>query len=239
MRYGASGRALKPHRASVENRHGAVTIRTLAPVLLFARGAAWIAAGSAAAPRALDPARLATPTFVLTGHGWGHGIGMSQWGAYGYAKNGFTYKQILSHYYPTTTLGPAPLRRVRVLLASGSPSLVVSSGDDFKVRDAVGVTYVVTGGKYTLKPKLSLSVDGVDKPQQLTGPLTFTAGKSPLALGDRTYRGAFDVSADGSKLKIVNVVSLEQYLYGVVPAEVPDDWPGDALKAQAVVARSY
>ncbi len=216
-----------------------MTIRKLAPILLFTLGAAWVAAGSAAAPRALDPARLAAPTFVVSGHGWGHGIGMSQWGAYGYAKNGFTYKQILSHYYPTTTLGPAPVRRVRVLLASGSPSLVVSSEDDFKVKDAGGATHVVASGKYTLKPKLALAVDGVDKPQQLVGPLTFTAGKSPLALGDRAYRGSFEVAADGHKLKIVNVVSLEQYLYGVVPAEVPDDWPAEALKAQAVVARSY
>jgi stage II sporulation protein D len=216
-----------------------VTIRKLAPALLLALGAAWTAAGTAAAPRALDPARLVSPTFVITGHGWGHGIGMSQWGAYGYAKNGFTYKQILSHYYPTTTLGPAPVRRVRVLLASGAPSLVISSGDDFKVKDAGGAAYDVTAGKYTLKPKLALPVDGDGKPQQLTGPLTFTAGKSPLGLGDRTYRGSFEISADGSKLKIVNVVGLEQYLYGVVPAEVPDDWPAEALKAQAVVARSY
>jgi stage II sporulation protein D len=216
-----------------------VTIRKLAPVLLFTLAAAWVTAGSAAAPRALDPSRLTAPVFVVTGHGWGHGIGMSQWGAYGYAKNGFTYKQILSHYYPTTTLGPAPVRRVRVLLASGSPSLVIASEDDFKVKDADGATYDVASGKYTLKPKLTLPVDGANKPQQLTGPVTFTAGKSPLALGDRTYRGTFEISADGNKLKIVNVVSLEQYLYGVVPAEVPDDWPAEALKAQAVVARSY
>src|SRR4051812_34935480 len=199
MRYRATGRALKPHRASAENRHGAVTIRKLAPVLLVTLAAAWVAAGSAAAPRALDPSRLTAPTFVLTGHGWGHGIGMSQWGAYGYAKNGFTYKQILSHYYPTTTLGPAPLRRVRVLLASGSPSLVVSSQDDFKVKDAGGASYAVKAGKYTLKPKLALPVDGVEKPQQLGGPLALIAGKSPLALGDRTYRGSFDVSGDGGK----------------------------------------
>jgi stage II sporulation protein D len=40
-------------------------------------------------------ALTASANFVITGHGWGHGIGMSQWGAYGYAKQGWTYKQIL------------------------------------------------------------------------------------------------------------------------------------------------
>ena len=37
--------------------------------------------------------------FTISGHGWGHGIGMSQWGAYGYAKHGWAYKAILRHYY--------------------------------------------------------------------------------------------------------------------------------------------
>jgi len=41
---------------------------------------------------------------VFTGHGWGHGVGMSQYGAYGYAQHGWTYQQILAHYYPGTTL---------------------------------------------------------------------------------------------------------------------------------------
>jgi SpoIID/LytB domain protein len=38
-------------------------------------------------------------TFTINGHGWGHGVGMSQWGAYGYAKHGWAYKDILKHYY--------------------------------------------------------------------------------------------------------------------------------------------
>ena len=107
------------------------------------------------------------------------------------------------------------------------------------MKDAAGAVHDLSSGRYTLKPKLALPVDGADKPQQLSGPLTFVAGSSPLALGDRTYRGTFEVSVDAGKLQVVNVVGLEQYLYGVVPAEVPDDWPAEALKAQAVVARSY
>ena len=63
-----------------------------------------------------------TPIFVISGRGWGHGVGMAQWGAYGFAKQGATYDEILAHYYRGTTLGPAGVSRVRVLLAQGAPS---------------------------------------------------------------------------------------------------------------------
>jgi stage II sporulation protein D len=41
---------------------------------------------------------------IFTGLGWGHGVGLCQWGAKGMAEQGFTYKQILSHYYPGTEI---------------------------------------------------------------------------------------------------------------------------------------
>ena len=62
----------------------------------------------------------AKPTFVISGRGWGHGVGLAQWGAYGYAQHGLTYDKILAHYYTGTTLGPAPVARVRVMLAEGA-----------------------------------------------------------------------------------------------------------------------
>jgi len=43
-------------------------------------------------------------TFVLTGKGWGHGVGMSQEGAKGLARNGYTYDQILKHYFTGITV---------------------------------------------------------------------------------------------------------------------------------------
>src|SRR5438105_1473324 len=54
--------------------------------------------------------------FVVTGHGWGHGVGMSQYGAYGYAQHGFPYTKIVVHSFPGTTLGPAPVSKVGVLV---------------------------------------------------------------------------------------------------------------------------
>ena len=70
--------------------------------------------------RALASASSAASTLVITGHGWGHGIGMSQWGAYGYAQHGWSYRQILAHYYPGTTIGSRPSPTVRVLLVDVS-----------------------------------------------------------------------------------------------------------------------
>ncbi|MDD5746893.1 MAG: SpoIID/LytB domain-containing protein [Candidatus Omnitrophica bacterium] len=56
---------------------------------------------------------------------------------------------------------------------------------------------------------------------------------------DRIYRGAINISnGDGETLRIINVVNLEEYLYGVLPSEMPPEWPAEALKAQAVAARS-
>ena len=72
----------------------------------------------------------------------------------------------------------------------------------------------------------------------LRTPLVFLPGDEPLQLG-RRYRGTIQVDRVGRRLRAINVVGLEQYLYGVIPAEVPDDWPAEVLKAQAVAARSY
>jgi stage II sporulation protein D len=64
-------------------------------------------------------------------------------------------------------------------------------------------------------------------------------GGGRLTVGDRVYRGALRVTKVAGKLQLVNLVGLENYLLGVVPGEMPKDWPLDALKAQAVAARTY
>jgi stage II sporulation protein D len=197
---------------------------------------ALLAAGGAAA--AVDPAALTKPTFVISGRGWGHGVGLSQYGAYGLALQGTVYDQILGHYYPGTILGPAPVTTVRVLLAEGRKSLTISSKSQFRVRDGAGMLHVLPAGSYTFGTGLSLKVRGATKAERLVGPLLFSPGPLPLSLG-RLYRGQIQVIVERGKLQAINIVSLEAYLYGVVPSEVPTHWPAEALKAQAVVARSY
>jgi stage II sporulation protein D len=177
-------------------------------------------------------------TFVVSGHGWGHGVGLSQYGALGFAQHGSTYAKILAYYYRGTTLGAAPARRVRVLLGQGKKKLTVGSQQPFSVVDGAGKTHGLAAGNYSFGPGLSIRIDVADKPQPLPGPLTFVPGTAPLEL-DRPYRGQIQVAVDAGKLRAIDVVPLEQYLYGVVPAEMPASWPAEALKAQAVAARSY
>nr|WP_246208604.1 SpoIID/LytB domain-containing protein [Anaerotalea alkaliphila] len=60
-----------------------------------------------------------------------------------------------------------------------------------------------------------------------------------LQLGNRKYRGTLEVLRSGANLTVVNVLDLEEYLYSVLPSEMPASWPLEALKAQAVAARNY
>ena len=223
--------------------HFASLVRVLAGVTSMRRTVALasiflLGTGPAAPARGHTQATTGTATFVVTGHGWGHGVGMSQYGAYGYAQKGTGYAKIVLHYFPGTELGDAPVSRVRVLLTSGAATLPISSASDFRVKDATGAVHDVTAGKYTLAPALKLKVDGEATARALPGPLHFQPGTSALQL-KHLYRGSVQVDVTNGKLRAINVVGLEQYLYGVVPSEMPYTWHPEALKAQAVVARSY
>src|ERR687891_2983769 len=83
-------------------------------------------AGARVSTSAGPTAATARPTFFVSGRGWGHGVGMSQWGAYGFAQRGTSYDRILAHYYRGTILGRAPVARVRVLLGEGKKAVAVS-----------------------------------------------------------------------------------------------------------------
>jgi len=222
------------------------TVRRLAPAL----GAAALAAGGAAAALLAPGLRAATGTttaatttavtttvetapavVAFTGHGWGHGLGLSQWGAYGYALHGWTYRRILAHYYPGTTLGSAAPRVLRVLVAS-ERKVALSATAPWTVTDATGAKRALDPGTVTVGPKLTVAG------APLKAPLTFRS-REPLAVDGRAYRGAIVLVPDGSVLDVVDAVALEQYLKGVVPSEMPSSWPPDALAAQAVAARSY
>lgn len=183
-------------------------------------------------------ATAAGATFVITGRGWGHGVGMSQYGALGFARRGMPYTRILAHYYPGTQIARAKTTQVRVLLTEERSSITVSAAAAFRVRDGVGTIHRLDPGRYRLGPALKVKVKGAAAAAPLAGPLTFMPGAMPLQL-ERPYRGWIKVSVTGKKLQAVNHVALEAYLYGVVPDEVPDSWPAEALKAQAVAARSY
>ena len=163
---------------------------------------------------------------------------MGQWGAQGYAEQGYTYDEILDAYYPGTALGQTETSSIRVLLTSGQKKLTISSKKAFTVTDGDGVEHTLPAGKTTFGTGLKLAVDG-GPATALSGPLTFApVGASPLTLG-RAYRGQILVDVSGKRLRAINALPLEQYLYGVVTAEMPSAWLPAALEAQAVAARSY
>src|SRR5919109_1727787 len=144
---------------------------------------------------------------------------------------------------PLASGAPLAVRRplVFALLAFAAPP-VASAHVDASATVAAARTptpLFVAAGKATFDSKLRLKVDAAKKAQALPGPLTFAPGTAQLELADRPYRGQIQVTAAGAKLQAVNVVGLEPYLDGVVPSEMPHTWAPEALKAQAVAARSY
>jgi SpoIID/LytB domain protein len=210
----------------------ALALACLAPA---PASASWLGGLSVAKPRR---AAASASVFVVSGHGWGHGVGLSQYGALGYAQHGWTFAKILAHYFPGTAIGPAPVAKVRVLLAGGRSSVTIASPVAFRVRDGAGDVHDLAAGTVQLGPGLKLTLADQPKKKALPAPLTFLPGGQPLQLG-RRYRGSLQVDVVGGRLRVINVVGLEPYLYGVVPSEMPHVWQAEALKAQAVVARSY
>ncbi len=172
--------------------------------------------------------------FLIDGRGWGHGIGMSQYGARGYAESGWPYSRILAHYYRGTELKLVPGRQVRVLLLEGQARVTIGSSKPFRV---VGPR----GKARTLKAQTLVLAPGRPK-GRLKGlklPLRFEPGAAPLRVDGDAYRGVLLLHAERKRLSVVNKLPLDRYLRGVVPWEMPEDWHREALKAQAVVARSY
>jgi stage II sporulation protein D len=191
----------------------------------------WIAA--AAAVLAIPTVAHAGTVFLLDGRGWGHGVGMSQWGAEGYARHGYDYKRILAHYYPGTHVGIAQPRDVRVLLVQAKPSIRVGSTAPFVVVDARGRTLHLPARAIVIDKRFML------RHIHLAKPLRFVAGAQPLEIDLAAYRGDVVVKAKPDGLMAVNVLPLDRYLRGVVPWEAPTGWHEQTYEAQAVAARSY
>jgi stage II sporulation protein D len=185
---------------------------------------------------------LSAPVYVLSGGGYGHGVGLNQYGALGQARANRGYREILGFYYPGTELGKAPIAKVRVLVADGRPSVRLASVVPFSVRDGSGLVTRLPAGEIVLTPDLELVVDGTAKP--LPAPLSFIPGKGEtLTLDGKGYRGELTATVVQAiphrTLQIIDVVGLDGYLLGVVSGEMPKEWPAAALQAQAVAARSY
>jgi stage II sporulation protein D len=192
-----------------------------------------------AAPAAAD----AAVRHVIKGAGFGHGIGMSQYGAYGYSLEGRGYKQILAHYYKGTRMSRAPSRPVRVLLQPEDPYIRVRGATRIGGRAlSPSRIYVAreSGGGILVTNTRGKRVARVGNGAQFTGPEPLRLmGPALNFISDGLYRGAIELRTDGTGITAINELDLDSYIRGVVAGEMPSSWPLEALKVQAVAARTY
>src|SRR3954447_2045685 len=167
------------------------------------------------------PAAASAKVWVVKGAGFGHGVGMSQYGAYGYAKHGFQFDQILTHYYTGTTIETTADKSVRVLLRDSVGSVAFHGANS---ACGTGIkpekTYVAKrkGTGVALRSKKGRLV------ARCGAALTAAGSPTVVVAGKGTYRGSLEVRASGSSLQAINVVELEDYVRGVVSKESPSSW---------------
>ena len=195
---------------------------------------------------ALAPGAPAAGRLIIKGHGYGHGIGMSQYGALGFAQHGSTYREILGHYYEQTDvvpLGTAPdvrvlLQTTRRIVVSG----VVAGPSGRKLNAKSSYSAGASGGRVSLYAASGRRLGTYPAPLRLAAPkggwFTLRGGAANGTRNGR-YRGALELRAAGGRLQAINALGLEDYVRGVISAESPSTWPAEALKAQAVAARTY
>jgi SpoIID/LytB domain protein len=200
-------------------------------------------------------------TVVLSGHGFGHGHGMSQYGAQGAAKQGLTYKQIIDFYYPSTTWSQVS-GKVRVLISADTTAdVVVAAVPGLRLTDiGAAKTYTLPSPRGVKRWRITVGAGNRSIVDYLTGKWhrwkpggraalvgdgQFGA-PAPMTLftpaGTRTYRGALRSASPvkgGRARDTVNVLSMDDYVRGVIPREMPASWQPEAVKAQAVAARTY
>ena len=175
----------------------------------------------------------AEATWKIKGRGFGHGVGLSQYGAFGFAEHGRNYRQIIDHYYAHTKL-ERDAGRVRVLLGSGQGSVEFTGagrGCGKRLNPRRAYRFGVESGQVLLRG------EGGDRVAACGAEGKASSGIRIGGLG--SYRGSLVARATGGNILVINQLASEAYVKGVVANEVPSSWPPAALQAQAVVARSY
>lgn len=237
------------------------TSLTVAMVWLLAMLVPLPSAGAATCPgpggTAVTRSTDQTGDFVVIGGGFGHGAGMSQYGARGAALLGCTWPEILAAYYPGTTRGssvPTGMNAIRVSIIPSTatadlPAAVsieaVSDripwrrGDTTRYQSA-GVTWrasVDSQGRYTIRRGTTtiFPAAGGSIRVGLRGKVVRLPAKN-----HRYNRGVLLLSwsGQGANTFVTDAIgSIDRYLYGL--AEMPSSWPQAALRAQATAGRTY
>lgn len=197
---------------------------------------------------------------TIAGHGFGHGRGLSQWGARGAASQGVGVEQILDFYYPGTNRITQNNAEIRVLISADNDNEVrlvaqdgMTASDPTNGRRPIGFSGQTVTQWRIIRQAAGLYleglVDGAWRRWSQGASSTYLSVEAPsgsvrvlLPNGtSKLYRGSVRAVEDGAapRLRTVNAVPMESYLRSVVPAESPSSWPADALRAQAVAARTY
>jgi stage II sporulation protein D len=217
---------------------------------------------------AAAPASART-TVIISGGGWGHGIGMSQYGAFGRAQNGAGAEQILEHYYSGASVTKKTMGRIRVGLLQGRSGIRVTPR---KFRDDGGLIVFKeqgTPGRIASgKPGATFRVESSgtgrmrlyknDKLVKRNGRRVFGSPTHPLYLRYEKQGSMVHVTDKGiayaygqlefgsyrsgscdSGYCLRLVVILPMQKYIYGLGEVPSSWPDAALKAQAIAGRTY
>jgi peptidoglycan hydrolase-like amidase len=201
---------------------------------------------------------------IIHGKGFGHGRGMSQYGAYGAATAGLSFRQILGFYYPGTRIGylPNPQVRVRLTALDGGVLVLAPYGSALTVSGLVAagadgrVARLPAAGRYRAVP--TRGAFAVQRPvgrvwgtvATLQAPVTFTGVPVfRVEFGRRKgdCKNGYDAAFSGSVRAVYYrgrpyyqaVLPMERYLRGVLSSEMPATWPAEAVRAQAVAARTY
>lgn len=148
---------------------------------------------------------------------------------------------LLLSAWPFRVSGGEKVPVIRVAISRGSTSLNIRTSARLYVREvSTGQKYMLLeNSAYELRPENGgIAVAG----QQLSSPIELLPGEGErhVRLGKHVYKGKIFILATRDRtLDVIESLSLEDYLYGVLPAEMSQNWPMEALKAQAVASRTY
>ncbi|HOD15719.1 MAG TPA: SpoIID/LytB domain-containing protein [Spirochaetota bacterium] len=131
---------------------------------------------------------------------------------------------MLRQYFP----GTKDTTTVRVLILKTGNRFTVSSGADI----------VISGANTDIKRSFHGSTAEFT-PASISKRIVVKSANRPLCLNGKPYRGIFELHNKNGIAFIINIIKIDEYLLGVVPCEIPSGWDMEALKAQAVAARTY
>jgi stage II sporulation protein D len=188
--------------------------------------------GGGASYAATCPAAAPAGSVRFCGHGWGHGVGLGQWGAKGMALAGLNYRFIDQHFYTGATWASLDTANTPIHVA------VLWGTATYRVVPS-GPAQLIAGTHVTnLAPGQTISFTTAGGLQKIVP----TSAGTRLTVYGRSgryhaYRGTIVAQPSGGLLYIINVLPIEDYLRGL--GEVPSSWPLEAIKAQIVAARCY